>query len=193
MSHKSSVSIYQHKQHIFYFFYVVAFYNLCNQLIYSLFSLWESIQSALLLLTISESLSLTYEISFSKSYIGDVMLFYLRNFSIGGFIGVAIFLLILLLFTTLVIVKSNTLVKITNESNSKLAGKTFSVIFSALSSVLSLPVFMCTIGTFSCKIVSVSREVTCNNAPHYIIMIVSSILIIIHTTFCISFFHLWAA
>ncbi len=61
------------KEKLFYFCYIIVFYCMCHPILYSLFTLWEALQSAAVVMISSEKLSIKYEFHVSDTYIEKIL------------------------------------------------------------------------------------------------------------------------
>ena len=77
-SYKSPPKI---KENLFYFCYIIVFYCLCHPILYSLFTLWEALQSAATVMIASEKLSIKYEFHVSDTYIEKILVYFSHSYS----------------------------------------------------------------------------------------------------------------
>ena len=61
------------KEALFYFFYIITFNCVCHPLLYCLMTIWESLQSAVLAMAMSETLGIMYEFKVKNTYIETIL------------------------------------------------------------------------------------------------------------------------
>jgi hypothetical protein len=70
------------------------------------------------------------------------------------------------------------MVQNSNDSNVKLAGKVYSLVFAVFTSIFTLPMLLCLSEVFVCSIFKQNSNNKCGTAIHYILCIISTLSIV---------------
>ena len=169
------------KNKMFYLFYRVASNFRCHPIIYTILMLWSSIQVALAEISLADG-QVKFELAISGSLLMKILFFYMDSFKFYGCIAILLFLLIVFGIAIIILVKSSNSITGQNESNMRLPGKIYGILFCLVQTVFSLPILVSSILSYSCSLFKAGSSFKCFSMAHILVSLGSGIIIVL---FCI--------